>query len=59
LFEDNAEMAEKIENEIMAVITNKAQDAPAPVMDDEDVIMPTEPIARPHKSIDIDIAVDD
>lgn len=59
LFEDNAEMAEKIENEIMAVITNKAQDAPATVMDDEDVIMPTEPIARPHKSIDIDIAVDD
>ena len=43
----------------MAGITNKAQDAPAPVMDDEGVIMPTEPIARPHKSIDIDIAVDD
>lgn len=59
LFEDNPEMAEKIENEIMAIITSKAQDTPAPVIDDEDVIMPTEPVARPHKSIDIDIAVDD
>ena len=36
-----------------ATITSPAED------DDEDVIMPTEPPARPHKSIDIDIAVDD
>lgn len=60
LFEDNIELAEKIENEITAVLSEKAQNITAPVVaDDDEVIMPTEPVARPHKSIDIDIAVDD
>ena len=60
LFEDNAELAEKIEAEIMEIITNKSNNVTAPVVEDDDeVIMPTEPIARPRKSIDIDIAVDD
>ena len=60
LFEDNLELAEKIESEVMAIITAKANNNPSPaVSDDEEVIMPTEPIARPRKSIDIDIAVDD
>ena len=60
LFEDNIELAEKIENEITAILSEKAQNITAPVVaDDDEVIMPTEPVARPHKSIDIDIAVDD
>ena len=60
LFEDNIELAEKIESEITAALSEKAQNITAPaVVDDDEVIMPTEPIARPHKSIDIDIAVDD
>ena len=57
LFDDNAELAEEIENKVMALITSK--EAPATEMDDDDVIMPTEPVASPRKSIDIDIAVDD
>ncbi len=57
LFEDNIELAEEIENKIMAIITEDSSKA-APVADDEEYIMPTEPIA-PRKSIDIDIAVDD
>ena len=60
LFEDNVELAEKIEGEIMEIITAKAKNIVAPVVEEDDeVIMPTEPIARSHKSIDIDIAVDD
>ena len=44
----------------MEIITNKSNNVAAPaVEDDDEVIMPTEPIARPRKSIDIDIAVDD
>ncbi len=57
LFEDNVELAEEIENKVMALITSK--EAPATELDDDDVIIPTEPVASPRKSIDIDIAVDD
>ena len=32
---------------------------PAAAEEDDEYIMPTEPTARPHKSIDFDIAVDD
>lgn len=56
LFEDNAELAQEIEDKIMAILSNsndKAVEA-----DNDEFIMPTEPVA-PRKSIDIDIAVDD
>ncbi len=57
LFEDNAELAEEIESKIMQAIANKevtlAED------NNDEVIMPSEPVASPRKSIDIDIAVDD
>ena len=59
LFEDNIELAQKIESEIFEIITNKANNITVVSADDDEVIMPTEPVARPHKSIDIDIAVDD
>ena len=55
LFEDNVELATEIEDKIMAIITNKEVESPA----DEDVIMPSEPVASPRKVIDIDIAVED
>ena len=57
LFEDNPELAEEIEAKIMAAVTDGA-DAVAS-QDDEIEIMPEEPVARPHKSVDIDIAVDE
>ncbi len=56
LFEDNAELAQEIEDKIMAILSNsndKTVEA-----DNDEFIMPTEPVA-PRKSIDIDIAVDD
>ncbi len=56
LFEDNAELAQEIEDKIMAILTDsndKAIEA-----ENDEFIMPTEPVA-PRKSIDIDIAVDD
>ena len=58
LLEDNAELAKEIEDKITAVMTENGSKLPAAEEDDE-YIMPTEPTARPHKSIDIDIAVDD
>ncbi len=57
LFEDNIELATEIENKVMALITSK--EAPKEDFSDDDVIMPSEPVASPRKSIDIDIAVDD
>ena len=49
-----------LQDYLRQIISDKAKNIVAPVVDDdEDVIMPTEPISRAHKSIDIDIAVDD
>ena len=59
LFEDNIELANEIESKIMAAISDAANNKNQPVKQDDDFIMPTEPVARTHKSIDIDIAVDD
>ena len=60
LFEDNPELAEEIESKIMAAVSegNEIGDT-APSGDDAIEIMPVEPTARAHKSVDIDIAVDD
>ena len=59
LFEDNIELANEIETKIMAIISDKANNKAQPAPEDDEFIMPTEPVARAHKSIDIDIAVDD
>ena len=59
LFEDNIELANEIEQKVMAILSDKANNKNAPVQEDDEYIMPTEPVARTHKSIDIDIAVDD
>jgi recombination protein RecA len=56
LMEENVDLATEIENKIMAIITSKETDE---VLDEAEVIMPTEPVASPRKVIDIDIAVDD
>lgn len=59
LLEDNAELAKEIEDKITATMTENGSKLPAAAEEDDEYIMPTEPTARPHKSIDIDIAVDD
>ena len=59
LLEDNAELAKEIEDKIIATMTENGSKLPAATEEDDEYIMPTEPPARPHKSIDIDIAVDD
>lgn len=59
LFEDNPELAEEIEAKIMAAANDTAELIAPPSADDEIEIMPEEPTARPHKSVDIDIAVDE
>ena len=60
LFEDNPELAEEIENKIMAAVNAGSEIGDAvPTGDDAIEIMPEEPTARTHKSVDIDIAVDD
>ncbi len=60
LFEDNPELAAEIETKIVAAV-NDGKELPveAPTGDDAIEIMPEEPIARPRKTIDIDIAVDE
>lgn len=60
LFEDNPELAAEIEAKIVAAV-NDGKELPveAPTGDDAIEIMPEEPIARPRKTIDIDIAVDE
>ncbi len=58
LFEDNPELAEEIEAKIMAAVTDGGEIAAA-TGDDAIEIMPEEPTAKPHKSVDIDIAVDE
>ena len=59
LFEDNPELAEEIESKIMAAVTASAEENEILSPDDAIEIMPEEPTSRPHKSVDIDIAVDD
>lgn len=59
LFEDNKELAEEIENQIMAKASEAAKIGGQVSNDDEIEIMPEEPTARPRKEIDIDIAVDE
>ena len=58
LFEDNKELVEEIEGKIMETAAENAKIAPAS-KDDEIEIMPEEPISRPRREIDIDIAVDE
>ena len=57
LFEDNPELAEEIENKILAVMRDGADVSAS--ADNEIEIMPEEPINRPRKTVDIDIAVDE
>ncbi len=59
LFEDNKELAEEIENKIMQKASEDAAVGGIASADDEIEIMPEEPIARPRREIDIDIAVDE
>ncbi len=59
LFEDNPELAAEIEEKIMAAFTEGAAVETAVSPDDEIEIMPEEPTARPRKTVDIDIAVDE
>ena len=60
LFEDNPEFAAEIEEKIMAATKDGGEISVAePTGDDAIEIMPEEPNARPHKSVDIDIAVDE
>ncbi len=58
LFEDNAELCEEIENKIMEAATQNVAVGGAS-KDDEIEIMPEEPVSRPRREIDIDIAVDE
>ena len=56
LFEDNPELAEEIENKIIAVLTSGEE----VVVESNDIeIMPEEPTSRPRRKVDIDIAVDE
>ncbi len=60
LFEDNPEFAEEIEAKIMAAVDGGAELPDAEISSDDAIeIMPEEPTARPRKTVDIDIAVDD
>ena len=59
LFEDNPELADEIESKIMSAVTASAEENEILSPDDAIEIMPEEPTSRPHKSVDIDIAVDD
>ena len=56
LFEDNPELAEEIENKIIATL----KEGPEAVIESNEIeIMPEEPTSRPRKKVDIDIAVDE
>ncbi len=56
LFEDNPELAEEIENKIIATL----KEGPEAVIQPQEIeIMPEEPTSRPRKKVDIDIAVDE
>ncbi len=56
LFEDNPELAQEIENKIIAVLTSGEEVA---VESNDIEIMPEEPTSRPRRKVDIDIAVDE
>ena len=59
LFEDNPELAEEIELKIKAK-ASEAEDTALELSGDDAIeIMPEEPTARPRKTVDIDIAVED
>lgn len=59
LFNDNPELAEEIENKIMAAVNDGGEVAVTEGSDDEITIMPEDPTARKKTHVDIDIAVDD
>ncbi len=59
LFEDNEELANEIEEKIFAALKDSKLETSEVADADDEVIMPTEPPARPRKTIDIDIAVDE
>ena len=61
LFSDNAELAKEIEDKIFAAVKSGSEvTGEALEEDDEPAIQPTSPEnIRPHKKVDIDIAVDD
>ena len=61
LFEDNPEFAAEIEEKIMAAVKEGTEIAVQADTDGDDdiAIMPEEPTARPRKTVDIDIAVDE
>ena len=60
LFEDNPELAAEIEAKIMDAVNAGGEiSVSEPTGDDAIEIMPQEPTSRPHKSVDIDIAVDE
>ena len=56
LFEDNPELAQEIEEKIIATLTEGVE---AVAQTDDIEIMPEEPTSRPRRSVDIDIAVDE
>ena len=60
LFETNKELAEEIENKIMAAV-KEAEEGEVVVLNSDDMIeiMPEEPTARPRKAVNIDIVVDE
>ena len=58
LFSENKDLANEIEEKIMLAVNDK-NDEIFISSDDEIEIMPEEPIARSHKAVDIDIAVDE
>ncbi|MBO5020675.1 MAG: recombinase RecA [Clostridia bacterium] len=60
LFEDNPEFAAEIEEKIMSAVIDGGELAvDENGAEDDVVIMPEEPTARPRKTVDIDIAVDE
>ncbi|MBR6509291.1 MAG: recombinase RecA [Clostridia bacterium] len=60
LFEENTELANEIEEKIMAIATDDSKLVLSVEDSDNEIeIMPSDPPARPRKSVDIDIAVDE
>ena len=59
LFEDNTELANEIEEKIMQAVSSGQEASATEFENDEEAIMPEEPTARPRKTVDIDIAVDE
>ena len=60
LFEENPTLAEEIENKIIDAVNSGNELAVSEPLSDEGIeIMPSDPIDRPRKTVDIDIAVDE